>query len=550
MAGPSIMVRVLGDVTGLGKSFDAAGSKGQSAGDKMHSAFRGVLDQLNASGVLGPFGAALAGADEAISKISGHGKEIPAVMMGVGAAVTGVGLALQAAGSKDQAAQQQLKAAVEATGKSYDDYGSRVDEVVKKQERYGTTADQTKDALRKLTQATNDPAKALDMIGTAADLAAAKHEDLSTASGQLAKAVNGSGRILKEFGITTKDTTGKQKDQSQILSELSAKLSGQASASADTFTGKLKGMKASIEDHIALIGEKYGPAITTAGVAMTGLGAALQIATALTESHTVATVAHTVATYAQTAAQWALNIAMSANPIMIVVLALAVLVGAVILAYKNFDSFRVAVNAAGAAALAVFNAIRTGAVAVFNWIAQNWPLLVAILAGPFGLAVFEIAKHWDSIVSLAASIPGRIVGALGNVGNLLFDAGKSIIDGLGRGIESALTGVLDKVGGIAGKIASLKGPLDRDRALLVPAGTAIMAGLRDSLASGMGDVERLVGGAAPRISAAAAPAAEAGPVTPVRSGPAVVIQNANFTTDYDVDAFMSRVAWAAKVSSL
>jgi hypothetical protein len=39
-------------------------------------------------------------------------------------------------------------------------------------------------------------------------------------------------------------------------------------------------------------------------------------------------------------------------------------------------------------------------------------------------------------------------------------------------------------------------------------------------------------------------------VTPVRSGPAVVIQNANFTTDYDVDAFMSRVAWAAKVSSL
>ena len=126
MPGPSVMVRVLGDVTGLGKSFDESASKGSASAGKMHDAFRGVLDQLNQTGVLGPFGAALAGADSAIESITGHAKEIGPVMMGVGAAVAGVGLALQAAGSKDAAAHAQLQASVEATGRSYDTYAGQV----------------------------------------------------------------------------------------------------------------------------------------------------------------------------------------------------------------------------------------------------------------------------------------------------------------------------------------------------------------------------------------------------------------------------------------
>lgn len=591
MAGPSLMVRLLADVTGLSKSMDDAGSKGTSAAGKLHSAFRGTLDMLNQSGVLGPFGTALAGADAAIETISGHGKEIGPMMMGAGAAVAGVGMALQAAGSKEQASHQQLQAAVEATGHSYDQYASRVEDAIKTNEHFGTEADKTQDALRTLTTATGNPAKALDLLSTATDLAAAKHEDLNTAAGQLGKVYNGNTKLLKQFGIDTKDASGHVRDQSVIMGELSDKLKGQASAAANTFTGHLNAMKAVVMDHIAMFGQKYGPAITLAGTAMTGFGAAMQVATALTSSHTVATIAHTVATGLATAAQWALNLAMSANPIVLVVVLLAALVAAVILAYQHITIFRQIIDEAGRIAAAAFGVIVNAAQAVWNWIAAHWPLVLGILTGPFGLAVALIAMYWNQIVAFAAAIPGRILGALGalggllagagrdlingllsgaeaawgavggwiggiggriagaigNLGNLLYNAGKSIIEGLGRGITDALGGVLSTVSGIAGKIASLKGPLDVDRQLLVPAGTAIMAGLHESLAAGMSDVERLMGNVTATIGATGGGPA---PVAVASSGPAVVVQNAHFSSDVDVEGFMRRAAWVARTAGL
>ena len=550
MAGPSVMVRLLGDLTGLGKSFDETTSKGVGAGQRLHSAFSGGLDTLNKTGVLGPFGDALAAADSGISKISGHAKEIGPVMMGVGATVAGLGVALQTMGSKDQAAHQQLQAAVEATGHSYDQYSEQVEATIKSQEKFGTTADVTQDALRTLTQATGDPTKALDMMGTAANLAAAKHESLSTASGQLAKAVNGSAKILKEFGITTHDTSGHLKTQSEIMTELSAKLSGQASAGAATFTGHMKALKAEVEDHVSLFAQKYGPAITGVGAAMTGVGAAIEVAKAATAAMKDGEVAATIAKNASAAAQWALNAAILANPVMIIVVALVALVAVVILAYTHCQTFRNIVDDMGRIAQAAFGVVVNGAQAAFGFISSHWPLLLAILTGPFGLAVYEIATHFDAIVGFAKKIPGDIEHALGDVGNLLVHAGEEIIGGLGRGIEHALTGVLDDVKGIGGKIASLKGPLDYDRQLLVPAGAAIMAGLHDSLAAGVSDVERLMGGVAPNISASFSPAAGGAAAIGGRSGPAVVIQDAHFSDDVDVDSFMRRVSWAVGTSRL
>ena len=176
--------------------------------------------------------------------------------------------------------------------------------------------------------------------------------------------------------------------------------------------------------------------------------------------------------------------------------------------------------------------------------------MLAILTGPFGLAVYEVAKHFDEIVGFAKKIPGDIEHTLGDVGSLLVHAGEEIIKGLGRGIENAMGDVLGKVSGIAGKIASLKGPLDYDRRLLEPAGTAIMAGLRDSLAAGVSDVERLMSGVAPGISAKVAPASGGAGALGAAAGPAVVINDAHFADEVDVDSFMRRVSWAVGTSKL
>jgi phage-related protein len=74
-------------------------------------------------------------------------------------------------------------------------------------------------------------------------------------------------------------------------------------------------------------------------VAETSIGRfVLQTAAAI--AHRTATIAGAVATGTMSAAQAALNVVMSANPVLIVVIALAALTAGLILAYKNSETFR------------------------------------------------------------------------------------------------------------------------------------------------------------------------------------------------------------------
>src|ERR1700758_1041881 len=108
MAGPSVVVRVLGDISNLTKSFTSAGTSAQNAAAKAHSAFTSVLGTLNSTGVLGPFGEALSTIDGQMQALSEHTKSIGTAMLGLGGAAVGIGAGFAALGSKDQAAHQQL----------------------------------------------------------------------------------------------------------------------------------------------------------------------------------------------------------------------------------------------------------------------------------------------------------------------------------------------------------------------------------------------------------------------------------------------------------
>jgi phage-related protein len=106
----------------------------------------------------------------------------------------------------------------------------------------------------------------------------------------------------------------------------------------------------------------------------------------------------------------------------------------------------------------------------------------------------------NTAVSWVSGLPGRIMGALGDLGRLLWDAGVKLITGLLDGIKHAAAAAFDFVKGIGSKIASLKGPIETDKTLLVPAGLAIMTGLHEGLAEGFRPVEELVAGAAARLA--------------------------------------------------
>jgi phage-related protein len=119
----------------------------------------------------------------------------------------------------------------------------------------------------------------------------------------------------------------------------------------------------------------------------------------------------------------------------------------------------------------------------------------------FGSIRQAVSDGINTVVSWMGALPGRIAGAIGDLGRILYNAGVRLITGLLEGIKSAAQNVYNFVSTIGPRIASLKGPPEVDRKLLVPAGLAIMAGLHDSLRAGFAEVEQFMGSAAGAMSA-------------------------------------------------
>ncbi len=166
----------------------------------------------------------------------------------------------------------------------------------------------------------------------------------------------------------------------------------------------------------------------------------------------IAAIAGAAASKVAAAAQWLWNVAMDANPIGLVVIAIAALVGAIIYAYTHFKWFRDFVQA-------VWRDIRAwtadawhfilGAVrAAWDWIKQNWPLLLGIITGPIGLAAALIFKYWDKITAAAKFLWGALKTGFDDVWGAVKD-----------GVKALLNIVLNVIGGVIDHLANWFGGL-------------------------------------------------------------------------------------------
>ena len=240
-------------------------------------------------------------------KLATFGK---AALFGLGTAAIGVGtLSLHMADQFEQS-HAKLEQALKNAGASFEDFATPIGDAQKKMEQYGFTNAQTQEALANLTTALKDPKKALDDVALAADLAKFKHIDLADAATVVARAQEGNLRALKQLGIDlpisasgaakleaahialgkatdnasaylsqhsdavntaskyhdayekllgkVDDAQKKVNDQSsageKIIKGLSDAIGGQASASAETFAGKMLALKAQSEDVAKNIG--------------------------------------------------------------------------------------------------------------------------------------------------------------------------------------------------------------------------------------------------------------------------------------------------------
>lgn len=107
----------------------------------------------------------------------------------------------------------------------------------------------------------------------------------------------------------------------------------------------------------------------------------------------------------------------------------------------------------------------------------------------------QIAKGAvQAALGVIGGIGSAIIGAFAGAGTWLWNAGKSIIGGLLKGLQSAFEHVKSFVSGIGDWIVKHKGPLGYDKVMLRPAGQAIMQGFDKSLKAGWKDVQRTVNG--------------------------------------------------------
>lgn len=313
-----------------------------------------------------------------------------------------------------------------------------------------------------------------------------------------------------------------------------------------------------------LFGVLKSGASTLAGFAKSFLTGAINIArqTAAYVAQKAAAIASAVATKAMAAAQWLLNVAMDANPVTLIVAGIAALAAGVVLAYQHFKPFRDIVDLVGRALATVARVITgglgaafgwikghwplvlailtgpfglavlfikrfgpqilsavTGALSgighavtaglgnAFGWVKSHWPLIAAILAGPFGLAVLLIAKNWSKITAGASAafkaitgffsrLPGQILGALSKAGGWLVDVGAAIVGGLFDGISTAWSTV---AGFFTGLASTLTGELADAGHWLLHVGANIIGGLLTGLTAAWSTALRFFTGLEGRI---------------------------------------------------
>lgn len=149
---------------------------------------------------------------------------------------------------------------------------------------------------------------------------------------------------------------------------------------------------------------------------LVGIGAAMitmqavQAVTAIVESYK----AFKLATEGATVAQWLMNAAMAANPIGLIIAAVAGLVAAIVILWNTNEDFRNALVSA-------WEAVKNAFISVWDWVKSNWANLLLLLTNPIAGALkllYDMNPKfrewvdgvWKTITETMKKLPGAIAG--------------------------------------------------------------------------------------------------------------------------------------------
>lgn len=452
----------------------------------------------------------IADATQAYKKMSGFGKAMVPAMAGATAITGALGMMAKAAAEDAQGQALLANSLKKTTGATSKQVAGVEDWIAKTAMATGVADDELRPAMAALARSTGDVSTAQEAMGVALDVAAATGKDTESVAGAIAKAYAGNTTALGRMVPGIDKAVLKSGNMTKIMGELSRVTGGSAAVAAETAAGKFKRASLAFDEAKETAGAALLPVLTALGSKLVAVGkfasqhskliqimaivlgglaatvyavsAAMAVYNTYTRLAALATklfakeglvakamaLATRVATLAWAAAQAVLNVILTANPIGLVVVAIAALIAIIIIAYKKSATFRSIVQAAFkgimVAAVAVknafivaWNAVKTALGAVWNWLKANvfGPIIAyyAALWKGAGKAVGLVITAWQGLKSglskvwdwLQSNVFGPLQSAFGKV----VDAVKKVIEWIGKiKIPKAVQSIIDKVGGV------------------------------------------------------------------------------------------------------
>lgn len=271
------------------------------------------------------------------------------------------------------------------------------------------------------------------------DYAAKTGKSLPEAAAVLGKATLGNGRALKEIGLNFKNTGTAAGNFAELQKGLSAQVGGFAQNEGKTAAGQAEILKNQFGELQEKVGSKLVPILKILAEKLIGVVGFISQNSAVIVPLVTIIGSAAAAFFLVTKAIGITNVVLKAlgkaeiealGPVGLIIIGIAALAAGLVYAYNKSETFRKIVGGA-------LEFVKSVASTVFHFFKNNWPLLLGILTGPFGLAVLFITKHRDKIVEVFKAVP-----------RLISRAVSGAFDGLVSGFKGAVNTIIRAYNGL------------------------------------------------------------------------------------------------------